>query len=216
MKGFKQFAESMDHKSDNELLKISRSTHPHAAGAMVALKKRGVKVHNPATGKKESVEESKNNYTEKVTMGKPEVGSGYEDDGSSIISYDIFYGKTLIGQVEDGREYDGQINISIDKIDRSNKNSGYDLLKFVTKKDADERDARSGVSKFLKTPSGKKWTVSAVKSAGIKEEGDPTSTSDVVGTGDDVADWKTKKKKKSSVVTRHYIEVNGKRKKQTK
>jgi len=49
------------------------------------------------------------------------------------------------------------------------------------------------------------------------EEGDPTSTSDVVGTGDDVADWKTKKKKKkSSVVTRHYIEVNGKRKKQTK
>jgi hypothetical protein len=48
------------------------------------------------------------------------------------------------------------------------------------------------------------------------EEGDPTSTSDVVGTGDDVADWKTKKKKRSSVVTRHYIEVNGKRKKQTK
>jgi len=49
------------------------------------------------------------------------------------------------------------------------------------------------------------------------EEGDPTSTADVVGTGDDVADWKTKKKKKkSSVVTRHYIEVNGKRKKQMK
>ena len=52
----KSFRESMDHKSDGELLKIARSTHPHSAKAMTALKKRGVKVYNPATGKKESVD----------------------------------------------------------------------------------------------------------------------------------------------------------------
>ena len=115
MKSFKSFRESMDHKSDGELLKIARSTHPHSAKAMTALKKRGVKVHNPATGKKEEVDP----------------------------------------------------------------------------------------------------TVDEAKTK-VEEEASPTNTGAVVGTGDDVADWKTKKKKRSSVVTRHYIEVNGKRKKQTK
>jgi hypothetical protein len=44
-----------------------------------------------------------------------------------------------------------------------------------------------------------------------------TSTADVVGTGDDVADWKDpKKKKKTKPLTRHFIEVGGKRRKLTK
>ena len=44
-----------------------------------------------------------------------------------------------------------------------------------------------------------------------------TSTADVVGTVDDVADWKDpKKKKKTKPLTRHFIEVGGKRRKLTK
>jgi len=61
----------------------------------------------------------------------------------------------------------------------------------------------------------KESTMVRFKNFEVSEEADPTDTGDVVGTGSDVADWK-KKKKKSSVVTRHYIEINGKRKKQTK
>jgi len=50
----------------------------------------------------------------------------------------------------------------------------------------------------------------------VKEEANPTSTADVVGTGDDVADWKDPKKKKRRPLTRHFIEVGGKRRKLTK
>lgn len=41
-----------------------------------------------------------------------------------------------------------------------------------------------------------------------------TTTADVVGTGDDPADWMDpkKKKRKYSVLTRRYIEVAGKKK----
>lgn len=42
------------------------------------------------------------------------------------------------------------------------------------------------------------------------------TTADVPGTGDDPTTWVTsKKKRKQSLITRHYIEVNGKRKKLT-
>lgn len=42
------------------------------------------------------------------------------------------------------------------------------------------------------------------------------TTADVPGTGDDPATWvKPGKKRKLNLVTRHYIEVNGKRKKLT-
>jgi hypothetical protein len=53
MQSFKVFmAESdMSHKSDSELKKIARSWHPHSAKAMSELKRRGVKIKNPATGK---------------------------------------------------------------------------------------------------------------------------------------------------------------------
>ena len=45
------------------------------------------------------------------------------------------------------------------------------------------------------------------------EEVAATSTANVVGTGSDVADWKKPKRKP---LTRHYIEIMGKRKKLTK
>ena len=45
------------------------------------------------------------------------------------------------------------------------------------------------------------------------EEVAATSTANVVGTGSDVADWKKPKRKP---LTRHYIEIMGKRKRQTK
>lgn len=47
------------------------------------------------------------------------------------------------------------------------------------------------------------------------EESNPTSTANVAGAGDDVADWKYNKKKRKPL-TRHYIEVNGKRKRLVK
>jgi uncharacterized protein HemX len=48
------------------------------------------------------------------------------------------------------------------------------------------------------------------------EEMAGTSTANVVGTGSDVADWKTTKKKKRRTITKHFIEVNGKIKRQVK
>jgi len=46
----------------------------------------------------------------------------------------------------------------------------------------------------------------------IKED---TTTANVVGTGDDPADWMNpRKKKRKSIVTKHYIEVAGKIKRQ--
>lgn len=42
-----------------------------------------------------------------------------------------------------------------------------------------------------------------------------TTTANVVGTGDDVADWYYKKKKRKPL-TRHYIEIGGKIKKQVR
>lgn len=43
------------------------------------------------------------------------------------------------------------------------------------------------------------------------------TTADVPGTGDDPATWvKPVKKRKLNLITRHYIEVNGKRKRQAK
>ena len=47
----------------------------------------------------------------------------------------------------------------------------------------------------------------------IKED---TTTAAVVGTGDDPADWASKKKRKKSILTKHYIEINGKLKKQVR
>jgi hypothetical protein len=43
-----------------------------------------------------------------------------------------------------------------------------------------------------------------------------TSTANVVGTGDDPAHWRDPKKKKPKVLTRHFIEILGKRRKVTK
>ena len=48
----------------------------------------------------------------------------------------------------------------------------------------------------------------------IKED---TTTANVVGTGDDVADWmNVRKKKRRNIVTNHYIEVAGKIKRQAR
>lgn len=42
------------------------------------------------------------------------------------------------------------------------------------------------------------------------------TTADVPGTGDDPATWiRPGKKRKQNLITRHYIEINGKRKKLT-
>lgn len=48
-----------------------------------------------------------------------------------------------------------------------------------------------------------------------EQEANPTSTSNVVGTGSDVADWKYDKRKRKPL-TRHFIEIDGKRKKLVK
>lgn len=50
----------------------------------------------------------------------------------------------------------------------------------------------------------------------FSEEAPAVSTASVVGTGSDVADWQHPKKRKRSTVSKHYIEVNGKYKKQSK
>ena len=210
MKSFKSFRESMDHKSDGELLKIARSTHPHSAKAMTALKKRGVKVYNPATGKKESVSEAKKlrdldhdsfmAHGDKVGRSDPEWSKErkrrYRND-MQINRRNQMKKEEMDPTVDEAKTYHVKAETGPHQ---------YNDMKIKAK---NPKEAEKIFRKSYKHPMG--LTVSLVK-----EEADPTSTSDVVGTGDDVADWKTKKKKRSSVVTRHYIEVNGKRKKQTK
>lgn len=56
-----------------------------------------------------------------------------------------------------------------------------------------------------------------IKNPAVREEIAGTSTADVVGTGSDVADWKTPtQRKRKNTVTKRYIEIAGKRKKITK